>query len=144
MKASRDSPKHNGRKEDEEGMFERLSSKLPTPSILSSFQNKRNSLRKSDSVATPQCNNCNIINNVALLPGGPLMTVCCECRGMVVSIVRASRRCLAMMQRKDTASRSERAYSACPPSRNNFPIPTPHSKALTTSNSAAKHHFSQF
>ena len=96
-------------------------------------QTKRNVLKKSDTLNSPFSDK----TTASLLPGGPLMTVCCECRNMVISIVKASRRCLSMMNKKNSAIRSERAYSACPPSRNNFPISTPHSNSFVSPNSAS-------
>lgn len=55
-----------------------------------------------------------------ILEGGPLMNVCSDCRSMVVSIIRASRRCLALLGHRGAHGRAERAYSACPSSRRSF------------------------
>ncbi|ESO01371.1 hypothetical protein HELRODRAFT_192317 [Helobdella robusta] len=51
-----------------------------------------------------------------LLESGPLMNICNDCKNMVISIIRASRRCLSMIGRQDSKGRGERAYSAHPTS----------------------------
>lgn len=88
----------------------RTSSKRTKTSVLDQQKGKR-PLQRSQSVNLPSKNAS--VSALSTAAGdqakncGPLMSICCDCKGMIMEILRASKTSLAMLQTSSASSVSQ-------------------------------------